>query len=156
VPDPGADAIWTNDPLGVYSPSSYECAGVKESSYRAVPQQIYSAVLCALGHLLMEKSSPHADAALSKEPCLRIGRSINEPEPTEDLSVASMNCDAEFAKRDQRIWQEPFTARLVDRRLRAVRDRDSKSLLSSSDTCSQSGRSTADYKHISSNHSGSV
>jgi hypothetical protein len=104
VPDPGANAICTNDPLGIYFASSYECTSVKESTYRAVPQQIYSAVLCVLDNLLMEKSSPHADAALSKEICLRRGRSINEPESTEDLSVASMNYDAEFAKRDQRIW----------------------------------------------------
>ena len=74
--------------------------------------------------------------------------SLDESNTSERKTLSGRDCDTKFAKSGHAVRHETFAACLVDGRRRAVRDGNTKALLTRSDGSRKSGRATADNKNV--------
>ena len=114
------DSVRADDPLCLNRVSSHDGATLCDAGHRCVPLQLDAAFFRAFDHFLMQNGSPHTHAAFAGEFCCRRSSAIDKAHAPKNLPVAGLYVDAKFAKRRKRAGQEPFAARFVDRRLRAI------------------------------------
>ena len=149
---PAADArtaaVCANDPARGNKFAEQLDSGFRDSGDGGAPEKFDAACFGTGDQPLMQNRSPDSNSRTLRKICGDLSVGLQEPDAANRVTRARRNLHAKFAERRNCFGHQAFTASFINRRFRAVCDRDGHSALTCRDCSCQPRGAASHHKHI--------